>query len=226
MYFNPRDPHAFPRPLYSIPTNVDQFQSTHPVRGGTISGWRHQEYGFHISIHPPRAGWDNVEKTDLGAQADFNPPTPCGVGRCRRSYTGHCVLISIHPPRAGWDLANIGKNREIIVISIHPPRAGWDFSRHQSTSLRTISIHPPRAGWDQSHCHISAALLEISIHPPRAGWDRRTSVGRSGRRNFNPPTPCGVGRVVIPFFSGSSYFNPPTPCGVGRTAETAVLGSG
>ncbi len=56
------------------------FQSTHPVRGGTISmeGSSHRN---KISIHPPREGWN----------LRF-------VRRC-----GHAHAISIHPPREGWD---------------------------------------------------------------------------------------------------------------------------
>ena len=56
------------------------FQSTHPVRGGTISmeGSSHRN---KISIHPPREGWD--------------------VGFQRRGKRDN---ISIHPPREGWDL--------------------------------------------------------------------------------------------------------------------------
>ena len=34
---------------------------------------------------------------------DFNPPTPCGVGRNVPVGTILHLNISIHPPRAGWD---------------------------------------------------------------------------------------------------------------------------
>ena len=55
------------------------FQSTHPVRGGTCQNWE-DEYDIHISIHPPREGWDDQ------FIADF-----------------YFACISIHPPREGWD---------------------------------------------------------------------------------------------------------------------------
>ena len=58
--------------------------------------------GSHISIHPPRVGWDVVSNV----------------------VPAHGV-ISIHPPRVGWD-----HTRFILFftrpISIHPPRVGWD----------------------------------------------------------------------------------------------------
>ena len=84
-----------------MPDDVAAFQSTRPVRGGTI--WRvTSALCWKISIHPPRAG------RDLGV------PPKIAAKR-----------ISIHPPRAGRDdilffLANG------LIISIHPPRAGRD----------------------------------------------------------------------------------------------------
>ena len=79
-----------------------EFQSTHPVWGGTgflsystvsalISihpprvGWDSTDcFGAAfccISIHPPRVGWDSVPLSHARTQPHFNPPTPCGVGR-------------------------------------------------------------------------------------------------------------------------------------------------
>ena len=56
------------------------FQSTRPVRGGTLLDQTGLELGV-ISIHPPRAGRDG-DGDDLAAVI---------------------VAISIHPPRAGRD---------------------------------------------------------------------------------------------------------------------------
>ena len=100
-----------------------------------------------------------------------------------------------------------------------------------------ISIHPPRVGWDALHGG-SDVVSPISIHPPRVGWDPLHQKGWRCSRNFNPPTPCGVGhhriaqaradvhisihppRVGWDHGSGPwrllhPHFNPPTPCGVG-----------
>ena len=56
------------------------FQSTRPVRGGTLSLPRllHRR---GISIHPPRAGRDAGGIRFIAAGIDFNPPAPCGAGR-------------------------------------------------------------------------------------------------------------------------------------------------
>ena len=39
-------------------------------------------------------------------------------------------------------------------------------------------------------------VLLISIHPSRVGWDAISRVTRKQARNFNPPIPCGMGRIV------------------------------
>ena len=175
---------------------ANPFQSTHPVRGGTI--------------RPARA---------LPRFANFNPPTPCGVGQGGAHPAPRCIRISIHPPRAGWDDCDLSGCDLSDAISIHPPRAGWDFrrqrGRYQSISFQsthpvrggtfvsflcytivndfnpptpcgvglkqcraarhmsTISIHPPRAGWDGDTIS-GPRRPPISIHPPRAGWDHVT----------------------------------------------------
>ena len=77
------------------------FQSTRPVRGGT-SNKAYLDGLNDISIHPPRAGRDELPQGLQGGR-----------------------VISIHPPRAGRDLAKASIWR-FSIISIHPPRAGRD----------------------------------------------------------------------------------------------------
>ena len=78
-----------------------RFQSTHPVRGGTVANGD-GVLCVLISIHPPREGWDDYPKTYY-----FK------------------TKISIHPPREGWDAMRTLK-MAVNDISIHPPREGWD----------------------------------------------------------------------------------------------------
>ena len=79
---------------------------------------------IHVSIHPPRVGWDGAPG---GQHSKKN--------------------ISIHPPRVGWDI----DHRNLyppINISIHPPRMGWDNGDLRLTvdKLRFQSTHPVWGG--------------------------------------------------------------------------------
>ena len=124
---------------------------------------------------------------------DFNPPTPCGVGRWFCLLSQSRFRISIHPPRAGWD-KNIGK-KLIAHINFNPPtpcgvgpdelmeikevRKNFNPPTPCGVGLSPAflscilspfqSTHPVRGG-TVSICYMSIHK-EISIHPPRAGWD-------------------------------------------------------
>ena len=132
-----------------------------------------------------------MEYDVLPGQIDFNPPTPCGVGRaCYYTDSYEDEFQSTHPV---WGGTACGlKAYEINLISIHPPRVGWD----------VVAVA----------CGLKSY---ISIHPPRVGWDHRLKLGFNNGSNFNPPTPCGVGRSMLSPPLCMSNFNPPTPCGVG-----------
>ena len=70
-------------------SDAREFQSTHPVRGGTRHLEKVQDYA-KISIHPPREGWDR-----------FVP------------YLSKAVYdISIHPPREGWDAIALNSRQQ------------------------------------------------------------------------------------------------------------------
>ena len=149
-----------------------------------------------ISIHPPRVGWDVAVLYFSRLPADFNPPTPCGVGP---QSSGRCTCpppISIHPPRVGWDRRD---------------RCPW------APSTRFQSTHPVWGG-TISLSPVDGCEL-ISIHPPRVGWDARCYTHTQSQRHFNPPTPCGVGHDGTLYTTKAQNFNPPTPCGVGRMPD-------
>ena len=61
-------------------SSMDLFQSTLPVRGGT-AGKLLGAYHYAISIHPPRAGRDVFVVIIVVNDLNFNPPSPCGEGR-------------------------------------------------------------------------------------------------------------------------------------------------
>ena len=145
-----------------------QFQSTRPLRGGTLTYAPSGERAA-ISIHPPLAGRDRRASTPSARKRNFNPPAPCGAGRAI-SGTG-CSSRHFNPP------APCGAG--LLAAAMLP-------------SGITISIHPPLAGRDQRIRPLLLALA-ISIHPPLAGrdWTSRSSCGRFSY--FNPPAPCGAG---------------------------------
>ncbi len=171
-----------------------------------------------ISIHVPRAGYDDCAGRAFGARS-----------------------ISIHVPRAGYDF---WKNREqttYIGISIHVPRAGydgawrgrWRLARYfyprtpcgvrpdfedYKAAVSVISIHVPRAGYDASlYTWIYQRYAFLSTYPVR-GTTRRYSRPRQSRRYFYPRTPCGVRPVIGNSLEvvkhETDYFYPRTPCGV------------
>ena len=173
-----------------------RFQSTHPVGGGTCS-W-------------PPTGAD---------AANFNPPTPWGVGPLSRFYTDAAGRFqSTHP--VGGGTLYLYHRGAAEPISIHPPRGGWDGRWRIRWTRISISIHPPRGGWDE--CRPSQRLRRDpfqSTHPV-GGGTRGIGDGFFKMAYFNPPTPWGVGpRSWRPSTTGK-YFNPPTPWGVGLSANS------
>ena len=61
-------------------STAPRFQSTRPVRGGTSRRQGLQTHVSIISIHPPRAGRDQVRWVKDNKRKHFNPPAPCGAG--------------------------------------------------------------------------------------------------------------------------------------------------
>ena len=192
--------------------------SIHPPRVGwdnqTPIWWRFQG----ISIHPPRVGWDPRQPSTRRRNGDFNPPTPCGVGRIclplppRSGYfnpptpcgVGHVyadkndenLRISIHPPRVGWDRSAGTKKFPFMQFqSTHPVWGGTAASGGACTPQPFQSTHPV---WGGTKCRAKCAAYQlISIHPPRVGWDMESLLSLVGQQDFNPPTPCGVGPLVL-----------------------------
>ena len=168
------------------------FQSTRPVRGGTM------------------------QKGSTGSTwTNFNPPAPCGAGPVCCQCPWRCPRISIHPPRAGRDYM-MCDGRLIIDISIHPPRAGRDMICARSFLWRNHFNPPaPCGAGPQRHLLASKSLDFNPPAPCGAGLRRLRYQWRVG--HFNPPAPCGAGRFTwVTMCSVIWYFNPPAQCGAGR----------
>ena len=169
-------------------------------------------------------GWDGDTVRDDNTGENFNPPTPCGVGRAfPYRLQADAAFQSTHPVWGGTT-APLRRIWYAVFQSTHPVWGGTDApGRH--TGLPVISIHPPRVGWDLCGASFLSARWGISIHPPRVGWDQMRLWVVQETRNFNPPTPCGVGRYTPRSAARPGNFNPPTPCGVGppSTSRTRDL---
>ena len=145
-YFNPPTPCGVGQ---APPTNEElaaEFQSTHPVRGGTVHIGRNPKRTY-ISIHPPRAGWDVRCPGGCAGLCNFNPPTPCGVGPRLPADPRPSGRISIHPPRAGWDPCS--RSRAGGPGYFNPPTpcgVGQHVLIGVAGNSRFQSTHPVRGG--------------------------------------------------------------------------------
>ena len=155
------------------------------------------------------------------AQAgNFNPRSPCGERPCPANYCiavylfqptlpvrgatkcfislKPCTFISTHAPRAGSDPTTVGAG-SLHIISTHAPRAGSD-PRGNYTYINdfTISTHAPRAGSDTAGTVVEPFSTTISTHAPRAGSDTRIQARQLSKMYFNPRSPCGERRKIMP----------------------------
>ena len=105
-YFNPPAPCGAGRGLLSWPARALQFQSTRPVRGGTLQ---------------------NGEISEV--EEYFNPPAPCGAGRYTRNQIINKSEISIHPPRAGRDDKVMEVRRGAVTFQSTRPVRGGTYNR-------------------------------------------------------------------------------------------------
>ena len=168
--FNPPAP-CGAGPLHHYECHIfGKFQSTRPVRGGTIVPTA-KSYSALISIHPPRAGRDGQASGGAAKNEYFNPPAPCGAGPEADAGARREHRISIHPPRAGRDGAQAAK--EVFTENFNPPA-------------------PCGAGPGTMIWQVSARKFQ-STRPVRGGT-LATIICSRRIFYFNPPAPCGAGQ--------------------------------
>ena len=197
--------------------NTNPFQSTHPLRGATLSR-SHYERGTVISIHAPLAGCDACLRVrsrgrDISihaplagcdqrrcvlcfARGNFNPRTPCGVRLMAGGERAKWYYISIHAPLAGCDaFSALSCSFSFSFQSTHPLRGATTSVLPSLCSAIFQSTHPLR-GATVAKTTFNAPLF-ISIHAPLAGCDENHFTAIIEFRYFNPRTPCGVRRVEV-----------------------------
>ena len=144
--------------------------SIHPPRAGRDDVCPRNRVYEKISIHPPRAGRDLYFSSSLLTLGHFNPPSPCGEGRIGLWKSGGADSFQSTLPVRGGTPTVEKKGAETEFQSTLPVRGGTVL-QCQRTKFEDISIHPPRAGRD--------------------------------------------GRAVVRYLRTVQYFNPPSPCGEG-----------
>ena len=188
-----RDDHA----STSSPSQ-SKFQSTRPMRGGTmIVPAREQGIEFQ-STRPMRGG--TYPESAPADWLEFQSTRPMRGGT-------RCWIIT------GWILVGFQSTR---------PMRGGTFKRRINGKITGYFNPPAPCGAGRPQGPGQKAKKEISIHPPHAGRDVLVVLMVIFIGDFNPPAPCGAGRCqkVRPI-PAAHNFNPPAPCGAGL--ERAVF---
>ena len=172
---------------------VELFQSTLPARGATDLSALRGERNYHISIHAPRTGSDNLRRCLHQPEAHFNPRSPHGerppVISPAKVFDCNFNPRSPHGERRFRD----GSHLSAWGISIHAPRTGsdntafyskWSCDKFQSTlparGATRNNFAAPSLGIFQSTLPARGATapleipyncIIISIHAPRTGSD-------------------------------------------------------
>ena len=199
--------------------------SIHPSRVGwdrSGSGWGLGR--APISIHPSRVGWDSHARSCPHARHNFNPPIPCGMGpACSpKPCDGH--PISIHPSRVGWDCNTAGCCWS--HVNFNPPipcGMGLGDLTWRDLYLRFQSTHPVWDGTFPTFVSVSLTNPFQSTHPV---WDgTRSGSPAATCSHFNPPIPCGMGRLGRRCRVPRSVFQSTHPVWDGTTPPTWAYGA-
>ena len=143
--FNPRPPCGGRHLKAGRPLRWNQFQSTAPVWGPTVSALLCTA-GTAISIHGPRVGADRFGFIRPALIIYFNPRPPCG-GRPQGPGAGAngCGFQSTAPVWGPTPITSYS-NRP-FPISIHGPRVGADFQLLPAVRQgRNFNPRPPCGG--------------------------------------------------------------------------------
>ena len=159
----------------------------------------------NISIHVPRAGDDDVERSVNRPEYRFQSTSPVRGTTLRRGERALQEPISIHVPRAGDDSHAISDVNNLQNFNPRPPCGGRLAQTVSNADGTQISIHVPRAGDDVRSFAISSFKPGFQSTSPVRGTTQTKTSSWQCTRNFNPRPPCG-GRH-FPGHSSSAYGN-------------------
>ena len=151
-----------------------KFQSTHPLRGATISDCRYILDELHFNPRTP-CGVRRISAVSGDFLANFNPRTPCGVRHFTSATTPGRIWIAIHAPLAGCDpVQPIVRTQPSSFQSTHPLRGATRSADAFLAASLAISIHAPLAGCDDSARYMLPCLNVFqSTHPLRGATARQ-----------------------------------------------------
>ena len=107
---------------------VLKFQSTRPSRDGTATSGLGAVPAC-ISIHPPLAGRDGLQRLCLPDSHNFNPPAPRGTGRACTDGRKHDGYFNPPAPRGTGPKSSIGDGLGLYFNPPAPRGTGRSF-RH------------------------------------------------------------------------------------------------
>ena len=142
-----------------------------PPRGGRLKTIYQTDGQPYISIHAPREGGDDSDRSKRQKDGRFQS-TPPARGATPASPAGRCCwwYFNPRPPRGGRP-AFLCLADHAADISIHAPREGGDYIfRPHGLRQHHFNPRPPRGG-RHSHVGHSRCWSLISIHAPREGGD-------------------------------------------------------
>ena len=159
------------------------------MRSATGRGTRVGD-GQPVSIHALLAECDGRRFRRPGGGDGFNPRTPCGVRRERRSAPPHgCPFQSTHSLRSATPVDSPGPYT-IKFQSTHSLRSAT-VRLGVERFVRPVSIHALLAECDPVSGEIDTHF-PVSIHALLAECDMASPFFPGVLVGFNPRTPCGV----------------------------------
>ena len=119
-------------------TGSSLFQSTRPLRGGTVQDYVRCSKELFQSTRPLRGGTDAMQS--CRTPNAFQSTRPLWGGTSIASLIVATTFISIHPPLAGRDQLSRSAPPNSF-ISIHPPLAGRDSDLAQKNCAKHRILH-------------------------------------------------------------------------------------
>ena len=196
--------------------------STHPPRAGRDTDTAAEKSGEQkISTHPPRAGRDALfAPRTLTRWALFQPTRPVRGGTAGGMLFGwfRTAFQPTRPVRGGTENRAAVNGHPDEFQPTRPVRGGTAFPGRERPAKRHFNPPAPcGAGLSIDGGAVFADM--ISTHPPRAGRDVGFAIRYFMTAQFQPTRPVRGGTSPFCIFSYSERnFNPPAPCGAGRLA--------